>query len=418
MNMTACAPVLSHKHRDVHIIKNDNNTFNSNGIEVRVIWGLSGYTGKEDIVFDANFDFTQPQTQLDLLKFCNNMKKSKVAQHGSIAIKCVIDEFKDYVEKVEKRSFPLQINQTVIFNKIVKQFLDKNKDIKHKIIYDNSTDQFKIGGVIMSAYSPIEISASTNEKVAAYRSWEKFMENQKSQIKTMQEVYVFQSSKSWIDAITEAGAISGVIWGIFLSSVIAICILYVLSGSIVMAGLGTLGLLFTITLVLGLLTACGWKIGIVEALALSILLGLSVDYLLHLIEGYMEEASEKNQVVAKSRFDATRLALQHIGISIVNSCFTTIGAVFFLFFADIVIIRKMGIIITVVIGFALLVCMLPFSALLAQFGPFPVKKHWKWNLLAFGIVVCLISLTIVVLIILEKTTNIEIVGPTGEILKF
>ena len=42
-----------------------------------------------------------------------------------------------------------------------------------------------------------------------------------------------------------------------------------------------------IVLVVGLFYVVGWQIGAVEAISLSILVGSSVDYCVHLVEGYL-----------------------------------------------------------------------------------------------------------------------------------
>lgn len=49
-----------------------------------------------------------------------------------------------------------------------------------------------------------------------------------------------------------------------------------------------IGILMTLMAVFGLL---GWQIGIVEAVSLSILVGNSLDYCIHLSEGYMSADS-------------------------------------------------------------------------------------------------------------------------------
>ena len=55
--------------------------------------------------------------------------------------------------------------------------------------------------------------------------------------------------------------------------------------SIVLAmGLTILGILVTL---LGLFKMLGWTLGIIEAISLSILVGNSLDYCIHLTEGYM-----------------------------------------------------------------------------------------------------------------------------------
>ena len=69
----------------------------------------------------------------------------------------------------------------------------------------------------------------------------------------------------------------------------------------------------------------GYSLGGIEAISLSILLGLAVDANLHLAEAFLEaadeeeqEAFEKKYGTAMTRFDITREALTMMGISITN----------------------------------------------------------------------------------------------------
>ena len=99
---------------------------------------------------------------------------------------------------------------------------------------------------------------------------------------------------------TEIIAIRGSFYGILISIVLCAVVVALLSnnGPVVIAmGLTILGILVTL---LGLFQLFGWTLGIIEAVSLSILVGNSLDYCIHLSEGYM--ATDQRHLTFLSHF--------------------------------------------------------------------------------------------------------------------
>lgn len=93
-----------------------------------------------------------------------------------------------------------------------------------------------------------------------------------------------------------------------------------------------------------------------------ILIGLSVDYVVHLANHYVESAYT-------SRFHKIRVSLKDLGISIVSGGLTTAGAGCFLLFATVVLFNKFAILIICTIIFSLIYSLFFFAALMHTFGP-------------------------------------------------
>merc|ERR1711916_160792 len=62
----------------------------------------------------------------------------------------------------------------------------------------------------------------------------------------------------------------------------------------------------------------GWKLGIIESVIVTVIIGLAVDYIVHLANSYMEAP-------AKTRFERTQHALTEMGISVLSASITTVG---------------------------------------------------------------------------------------------
>lgn len=97
----------------------------------------------------------------------------------------------------------------------------------------------------------------------------------------------------------------------------------------------------------------GWEMGAVEAISLSILVGSSVDYCVHLVEGYLL-AGENPQDAHSQRQWRTLEAVRHVGVAIVSSALTTVIATVPLFFCIIAPFAKFGKIVALNTGVSIL----------------------------------------------------------------
>lgn len=117
----------------------------------------------------------------------------------------------------------------------------------------------------------------------------------------------------------------------------------------------TCGVLATITLL-------GWKLGVLESLNMTLVVGLSVDYVVHLAEGYIE-------LEEGDRLSRIKHSLGHVGISVLSGACSTLGASVFMLASKIVFFKQFGIFMFCTIGLSTLYSLLFFSTILALVGP-------------------------------------------------
>ena len=125
------------------------------------------------------------------------------------------------------------------------------------------------------------------------------------------------------------------------------------SGFIIFLGTGNLAItlysLVVIACILGSVVACvvgmGWTLGFLEGICFTILIGLSVDFVIHIGVAYHEVAEEFNRDGAEAtRTDCTREAVAQLGFPIISAAFTTLISAIILFFAQITFFNKFGLI--------------------------------------------------------------------------
>ena len=95
---------------------------------------------------------------------------------------------------------------------------------------------------------------------------------------------------------------------------------------------------------------------------MCMVVGLSVDYVVHLAEGYHRSAHA-------DRESRVRDMLEEVGISVFAGACTTLGASLFMLFAQILFIIKFGIFMICTIGFSLLFSLGFFTTVMGLVGP-------------------------------------------------
>ena len=104
------------------------------------------------------------------------------------------------------------------------------------------------------------------------------------------------------------------------------------------------------------------KLGTAESISLVVLIGFSVDYIVHLSADYMHSAHLK-------RYDKMRQAYREMGVSILSGCLTTFGCGFCLFFGNFTFFQTFGLVVTCTVGTSFTVAMFTFGALCHLWGP-------------------------------------------------
>ena len=102
--------------------------------------------------------------------------------------------------------------------------------------------------------------------------------------------------------------------------------------------------------------------GVGESIGTIMVIGFSVDYVVHLAAHYVHSA-------AITRFPRTTESLGEMGISIFSGAMTTIGSASFLFGGAMNIFKKFAFILTTTCAIALLFSLVYFIALSHGFGP-------------------------------------------------
>lgn len=150
--------------------------------------------------------------------------------------------------------------------------------------------------------------------------------------------------------------------GILLGLGLAISLLVVMTSNWIV-GLLCGAIISCITVgVVGVIPLAGWKLGVLESLNLTLVVGLAVDYVVHLADGYVRSQKQ-------SRRDKVRETLGHVGISVLSGASTSLGASVFMVAAKILFFFQFGIFMFCTIGLSIIYALILFTTILGIFGP-------------------------------------------------
>ena len=178
----------------------------------------------------------------------------------------------------------------------------------------------------------------TGAKVAHeyYTQWGEHLDEINARAPASLGLGLMQVSSLFSRTETEREAVSGTLQSFVLSIGIAFGATLLFIGNVPIAVLCTVTIVLIVLTLMGfMLVVLQWPFGAIEAISVTIFVGFSVDYQLHLAHSYAESK-------CKTRYGKTREALALTGISVVSAALTTLGAATFLFFCRIRVFQNFG----------------------------------------------------------------------------
>ncbi|XP_013386010.1 uncharacterized protein LOC106155638 [Lingula anatina] len=215
----------------------------------------------------------------------------------------------------------------------------------------------------------IEVNTTLNAHALGYATglpimerWEDFMKEELAKMPPELQGGFQVTENTWHWLKVQQNLASTALMGIVIGISLSFPILVFATQNIIMGFLATLTMGMVTVCVVGVIPMVGWKLGVLTSLNLCLVVGLAVDYVVHLAEGYHLSPH-------RDRLGRVRDMLDHVGISVLSGATTTLGASIFMMFAEIQFYVQFGIFIFSVIGFSILFSLLFFTTLLAIAGP-------------------------------------------------
>lgn len=169
--------------------------------------------------------------------------------------------------------------------------------------------------------------------------------------------------------VTQERLVTGLFMGLAISGPVAFTVLLLATKSFLVALYAIISIAMVVTSLLGTCYLLGWELGISEAIAGTIVIGLAVDYTVHL--GHVYTCSSR-----RSRESKMTEAASIMGVTVIAGAITTFGCACFMFACQLTFFTKMATLMGGTIGYSVLYSLFLFMPLCALIGPSGEIKSW------------------------------------------
>ena len=253
--------------------------------------------------------------------------------------RCLMLEFKKWLESDENiglaPEFPIENSSD--FTSWILEFLETGNQnpfpapfeefIGFTVLEDNS---YRIDFFIVRVYANFDSNAAGKGPdgtglIEQYKYWEDIMVKI-NEVAPPGQVGV-HASAVWVRVMVEDSFITGVINAYATSLTCVFSALIIFTRNAKMAAISTVVILCIVILMMAILIENGLELGAIEAISLQIIVGLAVDFLLHLAHSYSTSTFY-------SPFGRTRHSFLQIGAPVISGATTTMISSFCLLFAE------------------------------------------------------------------------------------
>jgi len=355
-------------------------------IHVNLIWGVESYDddsnlwtiSKDPIMrssfddkneegFSSNFDLSEPRTQEWLLEVVE-MSRNDPELHIREDKLTWIEILRDFAIEAGV-GFPIPKH---LFYGSLNLLKNKNYSFGKLIESQIGTSSVGLTGEFTFASVTLMVDAlqidPTLLSETVYHQWTSFAEKVNG-LKPSDISPVYVQSRIFLDAYRVEATINSTVTTWFVANGLCLLVILLFIQNIALS-IMVMGTILLILFCLGGLLFAVFRIpfGPVEALGVSIFIGLSANYSLHVVHAYhYSKKSDRN--------DKIKEAIFAVGSPIVASALSTIGACAFLFGCRTWVFIELGVLICSVTAMALLYSMVFLFSWLNVAGPLPFDQY-------------------------------------------
>lgn len=205
-----------------------------------------------------------------------------------------------------------------------------NMDYESAVLIDSTVTPTKLKFAMIRSNTTIgAYNSNYNDLSFAFDAWTAFVSKANAGAPAgMKKGFLSsppgQQAAAWVFFNTQNLLMQGAFTGAAISTAFAYVILTISTFNGYLALLAILDIVGIVSCILGSMYCLGWELGVIESVAITVLVGLSVDYVVHLANSYIEAD-------AKDRLGRVKHASLEMGITVFGGAITSLGASFMLF---------------------------------------------------------------------------------------
>lgn len=338
--------------------------------------------------FDDNFDLYPEENQIAFQNLCDfienfqckdssgyldgclDQTNHKLVRGGTL--QCLITEFRAW-HKFKYNKLPIEkdgvteaefLARIKTFRETTKPGNETSKSWKTSIGFIDG--KFKYARIpftsTMARLNPVL------KKEPLYELLEKTVVEQRNKMpEGLKSLFQESGYYGWVWMVTQRQLVTSMMEGMAICFPVAFVVLIVATNNIIISTFATLSIGFIVSSVLGFTKAVmNWDLGIAESIAGIIVIGFSVDYVVHLAHMYMDGFHVGGYSDRESRI---LYSLEKMGGTVFAGAVTTAGSGAVMWICQLTFFTKMAVLITMTILFSLFYSTLFFIPLCALIGP-------------------------------------------------
>lgn len=345
---------------------------NSQAARIDMFFGLRGRPIHGDInslsssslsaIYDESFDFGSSGGQIAVRRLCDEALKQR-ERLALRSVECFLNDFRNFLHPSSFPYVPAEEVHARVVDFIALRQYEKRWEDSIGFVADEQHHQ-RVRWVRVTFIIDVSKSARTDNAAHWFNVWEEFVAERNSvEAGTHGVGTMFHSSSLWVRFDFETRLVGAAFLSAFLSIVFALLAVLLFFAHVAIATYIMFVNVSTIVCLAGTLFGIlGWDFGTVEAVGLIIVVGLSLDYSLHLAESYLQ--SEGN-----ARYDRVQDALRKTGSALLGAAGTSMVSCPPILFCTIQVFVRFGIVIIISMGLSLLSSLIYFAAMLFIMGP-------------------------------------------------
>ena len=356
-------------------------------INERFIWGIEQWVNKDnvnsmwdvndwgEVEFDDTFDLSSGDAQQHIIYVCdsliNNYSQSLFDPDNTFD--CFMYYLRDYGVNELGLQFPFifddmnKTNQSIQFTNFIYEWthfddIGKRYLSDGKVGYDGTENILRYVYISFLLDEKRYISASEKDKV--WQIWEDIMNGFNNEAPNGVDNGYQIDTFAFAWAASEVGFVTSAIQGISIAMPCALICLVISTQNWIISLFAVLSIIGIIVCELAVMVIQDWELGTAESIAVVIMIGFSVDYVVHLGNAYIECSD-----IYLYKHDRLKYSLFTMAISVLSGAITTFTSAFWLIFPIFMFYKKFSILVMTTSTFSLLFALFFFMSLLAICGP-------------------------------------------------
>ena len=364
--------------------------------DIRLTWGVApADTGnrldpasKSSLQLDPAFDVSHPDSQTLLLDVCTELLKankdflSGMVRSGTVT--CPMALLDDFLREERNLSLPLPPGD---FNDEVYNWWHARgyREGGYAGFYFRPGQRSRqpvaytvwVGSTVdwRQPYSAVE---------PQWGQWEAWMDSRQGVA-----AHGFHSGGgAWVVMETQRELLRTAYLSLLVSLGLAFVIVAAATRNLALAAVAAGCIAGSVTTFVGFMTAAGWRLGVIESVCMTIVVGMSCDYVVHIAtlhahileDGECASAGHTHRHVRSIRY--VRKTVTLIGSPVMAAALTSVGAAAFLAGTTIVFLNRFGVFVVVTLISAAFYAIFAYSSValtLSSFGADLHRLSWTWG---------------------------------------